>query len=189
LSEQFFSVQHALTISATPMSQDFELPDFTTFEREIPETFKISDVVAQLDSSNARSIRQMSDDLSYLVEVINQQSKKINLLMAHILLQEDTPDSRSHTYSYGGSHLSYLHANPVADRTLVRLKIFLYEEASAVYCYGRVTHSEPWHDDNYLIHIEYELIREPDRELLIRASIHEQSRQLKVRAEKKYQPT
>lgn len=171
------------------MNLDFELPDFTTFEQEIPETFKISDVIAQLDSSNARSIRQMSDDLSYLVDVINQQSKKINLLMAHILLQEDSPEDRSHTYSYGGSHLSYIHATQLPDQTLVRLKIFLYEEASAVYCYGRVTHCEPWHNNNYLIHMEYELIRDPDRELLIRASIHEQSRQLKIRAEKKYQPT
>jgi hypothetical protein len=37
--------------------------------------------------------------------------------------------------------------------------------------------------------VEYALLREEDRELLIRAGMHEQSRQLRERAEKKHQLT
>ena len=73
-------------------------------------------------------------------------------------------------------------------KKLLRLKIFVREEASAVYCYGRVTDIVA-EEDRSLITVEYALIRDDDRELLIRAGMHEQSRQLKERAEKKYQLT
>lgn len=172
------------------MDLNFELPDSTTFEREIPETFKISDLMANLDSSNARSIRHMSEDLSYLVDIINNQSKKLNLLMAYILIQEEDPQYRAYTQTWGGSHLSYISAVPVQPQQILRIKIFLYDEASAVYCYGRVLKTEAGPSPaEQLVHVDYVLLRHQDRELLIRASVHEQSRQLKIRAEQKYQPT
>ena len=104
MSEQYFSVHHCLTISVIPMEQGFELPDHDTFEAEIPEPFKISNTIVQLDLSNARALRSISDDIGYLVDVINQQSRKLNLLMTHILMQDDDPQYRHLTLSFGGSN-------------------------------------------------------------------------------------
>ncbi|WP_024871135.1 PilZ domain-containing protein [Tolumonas lignilytica] len=188
MSEQYFSVQHCLSISVIPLEQDFKLPDLASFEAEIPEPFKISNTLVQLDLSNARALRQISDDIGYLVEVINQQSRKINLLMAHILQQDDNPLHRHQTHSFGGSQLTFHTSLPLEKGQLLRLKIFLREEACAVYCYGRVTHIEG-EEERLLVTATYELLRNEDRELLIRACSHEQSRQLRERAEKKYQLT
>ncbi len=170
------------------MEQGFELPDHDTFEAEIPEPFKISNTIVQLDLSNARALRSISDDIGYLVDVINQQSRKLNLMMTHILMQDDDPQYRHLTLSFGGSQLTFHTSLALEKNQLLRLKIFVREEASAVYCYGRVTNIVT-EDDRSLVTIEYALIREDDRELLIRAGMHEQSRQLKERAEKKYQLT
>ena len=188
MSEQYFSVQHCLSVSVIPMEQDFQLPDDATFEAEIPEPFKISNTLEQLDLSNARSLRQISDDIGYLVEVINQQSRKINLLMAHILMQEDNPEYRHLTLSFGGSQITFRSSLPLTTGQRLRLKLFLREEACAVYCYARISHIET-DQDRALVTATYELIRNDDRELLIRACSHEQSRQLKERAEKRYQLT
>lgn len=170
------------------MEHDFELPDDAAFEAEIPEPFKISNTLVQLDLSNARALRQISDDIGYLVEIINLQSRKINLLMAHILQQEDDPKFRHLTLSFGGSQLAFRSSLPLEVGQLLRLQIFLREEACAVYCYARVSHLKT-EEDRLLVTANYELIRNEDRELLIRACSHEQSRQLKERAEKKYQLT
>lgn len=170
------------------MEQGFQLPDRDTFEAEIPEPFKISSTIVHLDLSNARALRNISDDMSYLVDVINQQSRKINLLMAHILMQEDEPQHRHLTLSFGGSQLTFHSSLALEKEQLLQLKIFVREEASAVYCYGRITDISTEHDRS-LITAEYALILDNDRELLIRAGMHEQSRQLKERAEKKYQLT
>ena len=170
------------------MEQDFELPDHDAFEAEIPEPFKISNTIVQLDLSNARALRSISDDIGYLVDVINQQSRKINLLMAHILMQEDDPQYRHNTLSFGGSRLTFYSSMPLEKKQLLRVKIFLREEASAVYCYGRIIDLVT-EQDRLLVTVEYALLREEDRELLIRAGMHEQSRQLKERAEKKHQLT
>jgi hypothetical protein len=170
------------------MEQGFELPDHDAFEAEIPEPFKISNTIVQLDLSNARALRSISDDIGYLVDVINQQSRKINLLMAHILMQEDDPLHRHNTLSFGGSRLTFYSSMPLEKKQLLRIKIFLREEASAVYCYGRIIDLVT-EQDRLLVTVEYALLREEDRELLIRAGMHEQSRQLRERAEKKHQLT
>jgi hypothetical protein len=188
LSEQYFSVHHCLSVSVIPMEQGFELPDVDTFEAEIPEPFKISNTIVQLDLSNARALRSISDDVGYLVDVINQQSRKLNLLMTHILMQDDDPQYRHLTLSFGGSQITFYSSLPLIMNQLLRLKIFVREEASAVYCYGRVVNLESdVEQDRALVTVEYALILENDRELLIRAGMHEQSRQLRERAEKKYQ--
>ncbi len=65
---------------------------------------------------------------------------------------------------------------------IVRLKIFLREEASAIYCYGQVKQLEPSEHGTHVM-LDYVRIREDDRELLVRASLHIQSKQLKLRAQ------
>lgn len=188
MSEQYFSVQHCLSISVIPMEPDFKLPDQEAFEAEIPESFKISNTMVQIDYSNARVLREISDDINFLVDVINQQAKKINLLMAHILMHEEDESNHHQTVSFGGSHISFHSSLPIFKGQFLKLKIYLRDEASAVYCYAKVTQIQS-QDENPLITAEYCLIQNNDRELLIRACIHQQSRQLRDRAAKKYNLT
>ncbi len=63
------------------------------------------------------------------------------------------------------------------EEDIVRLKIFLPEESSAIYCYATVSELNAEQCT-----LTYTLIRDQDRELLIRASLHIQSQQLKDRA-------
>jgi len=103
-------------------------------------------------------------------------------------MQEDDPQYRHNTLSFGGSRLTFYSSMPLEKKQLLRIKIFLREEASAVYCYGRIIDLVS-DQDRLLVTVEYALLREEDRELLIRAGMHEQSRQLRERAEKKHQLT
>ncbi len=188
MSEQYFSVQHCLSISVIPMEPDFKLPDQAAFEAEIPETFQIANTMVQIDYSNARVLREISEDINFLVDVINQQAKKINLLMTHILMMEEDESFQHKTVSFGGSNIAFHSHLPLIKGQILRLKIYLREEASAVYCYARVTQIQS-QEEFPLITAEYCLIQNNDRELLIRACIHQQSKQLRDRAAQKYNLT
>jgi hypothetical protein len=72
------------------------------------------------------------------------------------------------------------HDSELAVGTIAELKLFVTEEAAAVFCYGEVIacQQEP---NGYHIAFIFTRIREQDQELLVRASLHLQTQQLKKR--------
>ncbi|MFQ2251660.1 PilZ domain-containing protein [Aeromonas oralensis] len=187
MQEQFFSVTHATPVNVIPMPGDFHLPSLEALEAELPEPFRIASAITSIDMVTSRLIRNQNDSMHDLVEIINQQSRKIDMIMGYVLSVQDHPEHRFHTLRFGAGQLTYLHPHQGHGEVphlhqIVRLKIFLREEASAVYCYGQVKQLEPSEHGTHVM-LDYVRLREDDRELLVRASLHIQSKQLKLRAQ------
>ena len=62
-----------------------------------------------------------------------------------------------------------------------RTKLFLQHEASAIYCYTEVVAVNKIDDEHYQYTLLFKAIRDTDQELVVRASLHAQTRQLKKR--------
>ncbi len=189
MQEQFFSVTHATPVNVIPMPGDFHLPSLEALEAELPEPFRIASAITSIDMVTSRLIRNQNDSMHDLVEIINQQSRKIDMIMGYVLSVQDHPEHRFHTLRFGAGQLTYLHPRQGHGEVphlhqIVRLKIFLREEASAIYCYGQVKQLEPSEHGTHVM-LDYVRIREDDRELLVRASLHIQSKQLKLRAQER----
>lgn len=187
MQEQFFSVTHATPVNVIPMPGDFHLPSLEALEAELPEPFRIASAITSIDMVTSRLIRNQNDSMHDLVEIINQQSRKIDMIMGYVLSVQDHAEHRFHTLRFGAGQLTYLHPRQGHGEVphlhqIVRLKIFLREEASAIYCYGQVKQLEPSEHGTHVM-LDYVRIREDDRELLVRASLHIQSKQLKLRAQ------
>ncbi|HDX8340130.1 TPA: PilZ domain-containing protein [Aeromonas dhakensis] len=187
MQEQFFSVTHATPVNVIPMPGDFHLPSLEALEAELPEPFRIASSITSIDMVTSRLLRNQSESMHDLVEIINQQSRKIDMIMGYVLSVQDHPEHRFHTLRFGAGQLTYLHPRQGHGEVphlhqIVRLKIFLREEASAIYCYGQVKQLEPSEHGTQVV-LDYVRIREDDRELLVRASLHIQSKQLKLRAQ------
>ncbi|MGN5163666.1 PilZ domain-containing protein [Aeromonas dhakensis] len=187
MQEQFFSVTHATPVNVIPMPGDFHLPSLEALEAELPEPFRIASSISSIDMVTSRLLRNQSESMHDLVEIINQQSRKIDMIMGYVLSVQDHPEHRFHTLRFGAGQLTYLHPRQGHGEAphlhqIVRLKIFLREEASAIYCYGQVKQLEP-SEHGIQVVLDYVRIREDDRELLVRASLHIQSKQLKLRAQ------
>ena len=189
MQEQFFSVTHATPVNVIPMPADFHLPTLEALDAELPEPFRIASAITSIDLVSSRLLRSQNESMHDLVEIINQQSRKIDMIMGYVLAAQDHPEHRFHTLRFGAGQLTYLHPHQghgeaPALHQIVRLKIFLREEASAVYCYGEVKQREPGEHGTHVV-LDYVRIREDDRELLVRASLHVQSKQLKLRAQER----
>lgn len=184
LSEEYFSIQHRLAVNLIPLPMGSPLPELAELEAELPEPFRLSNSIAHLESANHRALRNLGEELQPLVEIINQQSQKINVLLGFVLSLQDEACHRHHTERFGAGGLTLLTGLPLATEQLVQLKIFLQEEAAAIFCYARVIASAP-EGEQRRIQLEYARIRDEDRELLIRASLHAQAKQLKLRAQQR----
>ncbi|MFM4926061.1 PilZ domain-containing protein [Aeromonas veronii] len=189
MQEQFFSVTHATPVNVIPMPADFHLPSLEELDAELPEPFRIASAITSIDLVTTRLLRNQNESMHDLIEIVNQQSRKIDMIMGYVLSLQDHPEQRFHTLRFGAGQLTYLH--PYHDHgdaphlhQIVRLKIFLREEAAAIYCYGQVKQLDGGEHGTH-VQLDYVRIREDDRELLVRASLHVQSKQLKLRAQER----
>ncbi len=182
---EFFSIEHDFTINILPL----ELSKATSFEQfliDMPTPFKMASDIKSIDQSALRPLQSISGVASQLVEFLNHQSAKIDLLIGYILSQQDDEEHRYQGIEFGGGGLLFSSKTTFNVAQLLELKVFLLNKNSAVYCYGEVI--EVQHKDDLYIHkVIFHFIREEDREILVRNSLHEQSRQLQALAEKRNQ--
>ncbi len=184
LQEQYhdyFIIEHAIRINVSSFAAAVE-PAEDAFEAMIPEPFRMAGELATLDKSALKSLNKLGELAEELANYLRVQAKKIDSMMRYVLLQQDNPDQRFVTQAYGGSALCYLSAAPRQPGDLIEVKLFLAENDGAVFCLARVLSADAV-TDGYLIKATYSRIREQDRELIVRASLHQQSRMLKRKAE------
>ncbi|GAA6186330.1 PilZ domain-containing protein [Aliiglaciecola sp. 2_MG-2023] len=178
---EFFTIKHQLSVNMTPVNDGFQLPSLDELVSQMPYAFKIAAEMSNIDTQALRPLRNLSEHAKDLTDFLNHQNKKLDLMMSYILQQQDDPQHRYVSVEFGGGGIILKRNAPLAEGTLVELKIFLTEESAAVYCYSEVIKAEPVGDD-YHIYLLFSRIREEDQELLVRASLHMQTLQLRARS-------
>jgi hypothetical protein len=182
---EFFSIEHDFSINILALDKN-KNPTYDEFINNMPTPFKMASDMSSLDQAALRPLQALSGVASKLVEFLNHQSSKIDLLIGYILKQEDDEEHRYQGIKFGGGGLLFTSKKAFELSQLLELKIFLQSENYAVYCYGEVIEIEEI-DSNYLHKVIFHFIREDDREILVRTSLHEQSKQLQALAQQRNQ--
>jgi len=153
----------------------------------MPIPFKMANDVAEIDSNALRSIRNIGEQADALADFLQMQNNKINLIMGYVLAQQDNPESRFNSTLFGAGEVKFLAHADFALKQAVRIKIFLPNDSSAIYCYGAISERGELEVDDKLTEYtaSYTRIRDIDREILIRATLRIQQLQLKQRAEQR----
>ena len=182
---EFFSIAHDFSINLNAIEHASE-HDFEQFITNMPLPFKIASEVATLDQSAVRSIQGLSGVASHLVEFLNHQNQKINLLVNYILSQQDEEESRFKGIEFGGGGVTLAADKAFELHQMLEMKIFLLQENCAVFCHGEVIAVEQ-KNDSFIHKIIFHHIRDEDRETLVRTSLHEQSKQLQALSQQRSQ--
>ena len=177
---EFFSIDLKFAINITVLTPD-HVSTYEQFLQEMPTPFKMASDMSSIDQSTLRPLQALSSVASQLVDFLNHQSKKIDLLIGYILKQEDDEKCRHQGLEFGGGGILFSANTPFELAQLLALKIFLPNEQYAVYCYGEVIEIQQV-ENNYLHKVIFHFIRENDREMLVRSSLHEQSKKLQALA-------
>ena len=178
---EYFTIVHELHVNVLPVAPDFALPETEDLLNHMPYAFRMAGELAQIETKALRPLRHLGDHASELADYLNHQSRKIDLMMSYILHQQDDAQSRYLSLEFGGAGLAITSSNYMDLGTICQLKIFIEEEATAIFCFGEVIQCEAVSEQEYRIAFVYARIREEDQELLVRASLHLQTRQLKKR--------
>ncbi|GAC31331.1 hypothetical protein GPLA_0413 [Paraglaciecola polaris LMG 21857] len=178
---EFFTIEHAIRVNFKALGPDFVLPDVEDLGEHMPYAFRVATEATSIDAQALKALRNMGEHADELANFLNAQSRKIDLLMSLVLQQQDDPSVAFESYKFGGGGIVVKCDQPYAVEQTIELKLFLKEEAAAIFCYGEVISCESI-DDNFHVSLIYNCIREEDQDLLVRASLHLQTAQLRKRA-------
>lgn len=178
---EFFTIKHAIRVNMRVLEGDTTPPSHDEFLDHMPYAFRIAGEMADLESHALRPLRHLGEHAAELAEFLNHQSRKIDLMMSLILQQQDEAGLRYKSVEFGGGGITLVTDSPLEIGTHSELKLFLSEEAAAVYCFAEVITCLAV-EEQYHISLIFTRIREEDQELLVRASLHLQTQQLRKRA-------
>lgn len=173
---EFFAIEHVFSVNILPIDEDDNC-NFDQFMINMPIPFKLASDMSTIDQSALRSLQNLGGSATQLVSFLNQQSQKIDLLIGYILSQQDDVQLRHQGIKFGGGGIKVIASTEYNIGQLLELKIFLLESNCAIYCYGEVIAVEI-NNKEFTYNVTFHFIREEDREVLVRTSLHEQSKQL-----------
>lgn len=180
--QEYFTVHHQLTINAQPLPDDFSLPSYSQFEAEIPAPFIVASEFSQLDMLNDSARKELNNsEFKHVIHLLDTQNSKLNLLLTFLLSQQDDPQYRSTTVAFGASQFGFLSPKPLNNNQVLRVKLFLEHPAAAIYCYARVISCDA-HESGYLVNAKYQILRDADQDLLIKAALYQQQKLLRQRS-------
>ncbi|WP_286262621.1 PilZ domain-containing protein [Thalassotalea atypica] len=184
---EFFSIEHKFSVNLVAIDTN-RLPSFEHFLSKMPLPFRISSDIVALDQAALRPIQALSGVAGQLVEFLNHQANKIDLLVGYILSQQDEPEHRYRGIKFGGGGVIFESDCAFNIGQMLEMKVFLLEENCAVFCVGEVIELEamPQSSDSdsnnknecHQHKVIFHYLREEDREVLVRTSLHLQSKQL-----------
>lgn len=183
--DEYFSVNYGLTINVEPLNNSETLPTDEQFEKEIPAPFKVASECSSLEHIADNELSRLkNDEMRALVNYLNNQNDKLNLLLSYMLSQQDDEKFRHTTQYFGASNFCFSSPTELAVGTTARVKLFLEHPPAAIYCYTEVKDSKRA-GDSYETVMSYLKLREDDRDLLIRAALFQQQKLLRQRAQQR----
>ena len=177
---EFFMIKHDLPANICRMPDDFKLPEVEDLNQHMPYEFQIASELSSIDTKALRPLRSLGEHAIELAEFLNQQARKIDLMMSLILQQHAKQEDTFHSIEFGGGGIIIECPVEWQIGDITELKLFLREEASAIFCFAEVIACKPV-DDKYHVSLIFTRIRDEDQDLLVRASLHLQAANLRKR--------
>jgi hypothetical protein len=177
----FYLIGHAIKVNLEAATAEDAQLSMEQFEQSMPYAFRISSQMSEIESQALRPFRSMGEKFEDLVEYLQLQAKKMDLMMSYILQQQDDEAQRYTAIKFGGGGVVVQQKQAVEVGSFARVKIFLESESAAIYCIAQAVACEASSDSDELFDVSYAYtrIREEDQELLVRASLHLQTAQLR----------
>lgn len=199
--QEYYAVREPLDINVVPfLAQDStralspdqaspaqSLPTQEEFVAQVPEVFRLASELQVVDAIALAQLRNLGDAARIISDVLNQQNRKLNALLGYLLRSEDKPEQHKLAYEYGGAGVGFASESAYPLGQLIELKLFLTAESAAIYSIAEIIQCEKTTGSTadspmYRVTVLFRRITDEDRELMIKASLHAQTRLLKKHA-------
>lgn len=180
---EFFTIEYDFNVNISPIDRS-QAVTYQNFLLGMPMPFKMASDIVSLDQAALRPLQTLGSVAGQLVDYLNHQSQKIDLLVSYILSEQDQVENRQQGLSFGGGGITFSSTSEHSIGEIIEIKVFLNSENCVIYCYGEIIDKSATESSKTYKAI-YHFIRDEDREILVRTSLHLQSKQLQLLAKQR----
>jgi hypothetical protein len=186
-STAYFSINHAFDVYLQAWDSGQPLPSVEQLSFMLPPSLQLISDIKAIESDCLLQLRHLDDDAKTVVEYLKLQSRKIDMVLQHVIGKEEYEGDHYIGSHFGGSsiRLTTHEAIPVGNEFKVSLNI--KEELVALICFAKVqscslvSNEAEETPQAFSIELAFSVIQDADVEQLVKASLSLQQKQLKLR--------
>lgn len=185
-SNSYFSVPHSFNAYLSYWDASQGLPSESELKDMQSVGLKLLTEVKSLEASCLLQLRNLDNDAKAVVDFLKLQSRKVDLVLQHVLENETQEGKKVNGMQFGGSGINVTSSFELTPGDYYKTHIYLHTEVVALLCICQVTQCHqinPQHDSSpvWQCELEFSQILEDDVEQLVKASLAVQQKMLKQR--------
>ena len=186
-SNSYFSVPHHFNVYLTSWDANQALPTDDELRDMQSVGLKLLTEVKSLEANCLLQLRNLDNDAKAVVDFLKLQSRKVDLVLQHVLEKEVQDGELFKGDQFGGSGISIISSRPLVVNEHVKTHIYLHTELVALLCLCQIQSCTPISTDDAIetaywrCELEFSQILEDDIEQLVKASLNVQQKMLKKR--------
>jgi len=186
-STPYFSVTHDFTAYLTQWPDDSPLPSESQLRSMLPTGLLLISDVKALEADCLMQLRQFDDEAKAIIDYLKLQSRKIDLVLQHVIEQEQREGEQHRGVSFGGSGIRIMGNAALEVGKHYKISLHIKEELIALLCFVKVSSNQAADasDDSaknqFITDLEFTQILDSDVEQLVKASLSIQQKYLKYR--------
>ncbi|MCZ4336485.1 hypothetical protein [Shewanella colwelliana] len=190
-SNSYFSVKHSFSAYLTAWPTNTPLPTETELKAMFPVGMQLVNEVRAMEASCLLQLRNLDDDARTVVDYLKLQSKKIDLVLIHVMEQQAHEGDKCQGVTFGGSGISLESPTPLMVNQHYKMSLHIKDALLSVLCIARCIQCQPLSGETeqprHLCELEFTQILDEDVEQLVKASLNVQQKQLQLRKKQKQQ--
>lgn len=181
----YFRIDDEISLVYQLVADDTRIPNDDELESYYDFRFSLLSHLNEIDSkveSKLSNIRRNDPNVADYLETIN---KKFELLAKLMIFQDTPPEQHTQQVNISAGGLAFKAPEQIELGRLLEIKFVIYPSLIGVMVFGKVVACRSAGDDSgeYIIAVEFESIKESDREMLIRHILNKQVQQIKEQRE------
>ncbi len=186
-STPYFSVTHDFTVYLTRWPDDSPLPSESELRGMLPTGLLLISDVKALEADCLMQLRHFDDEAKSIIDYLKLQSRKIDLVLQHVIAQEQHEGEQHRGVSFGGSGIRIMGNAALEVGHHYKITLHIKEELIALLCFVKVSSNQAADasDDaaktQFITDLEFTQILDSDVEQLVKASLSVQQKYLKYR--------
>lgn len=186
-SSAYFSINHPFDVYLCPWDEAKPLPSAEQLSFMLPTSLQLISDVKALESDCLLQLRHLDDDAKTVVEFLKLQSRKIDMVLQHIMAKEEYQGTHYIGKQFGGSGITLISPSPLVLGQEYQVTLHIKEELVALLCLAKVKgcslieNADDPNTAQYAVELSFSVIQDSDVEQLVKASLSLQQKQLKLR--------
>lgn len=179
----YFTIQHPFKAYLTPWSKEIKLPDDAELKCMLPQGLQLINDVKTLESDCLLQLRQLQDDAKAIIDFLKLQSRKIDLVLQHVIEQQPQEGECYPGVAFGGGGFFISSPTALTEGSRYKVVLHIHDELISILCFADIQRCEPDTESSngYRIEFNFSQILEEDVEQLVKASLSVQQQMLQQR--------